>query len=90
MQFSPYDFIELIKEKCSNEEEYVDCLLDILHLNAFDLKATVDAASDELDRMGRCKNCGTKLEIMTYREYHSEVDAFEPMSDIYCPECDMG
>lgn len=82
MQFSPYDFIELIKEKCSNEEEYVDCLLD--------LKATVDVVSDELDRMGRCRNCGTKLEIMTYREYHSEVDAFEPMSDIYCPECDIG
>lgn len=86
MEFTPYDIISAIKNTIENEEEYVDVLLTIANNNA-ELK---NSATDELDRMGRCRNCGTKLQTMTYREYHPEVDAFEPMSDIYCPECDIG
>lgn len=87
MEFTSYDIINYAKKTSVNEEEYVDALLDILSINEAELK---DFASRELNRMNRCQNCGAKLEVMTYREYHPEVDAFEPMSDVYCPECDIG
>lgn len=87
MEFTSYDIINYAKKTSVNEEEYVDALLDILGINDTELKGF---ASRELSKMGRCTKCGTKLQTMVYEEYHPEVDAFEPMSDVYCPECDIG
>lgn len=40
-----------------------------------------------LEENGRCPLCGAKLEAKEHREYHSEVDDWETIVYIECPEC---
>lgn len=43
-----------------------------------------------LSNHGYCEKCGNELAVMHSREYHSEVDAYEPYCEKYCPICDLG
>lgn len=43
-----------------------------------------------LDEHDRCDRCGQKLEVHRGKEYHPEVDAYEPYCEKYCPNCDLG
>lgn len=48
-------------------------------------------ACDQIKEMDRCEHCGAKLETMTFREWHPEVDppCYESVSEDYCPNCDI-
>lgn len=65
------------------------------------IAAEIACIADSTDEMGRaarkwlnehdrCIYCGAKLAIYRGREYHSEVDAYEPFCEKYCPNCDLG
>lgn len=36
-----------------------------------------------------CYLCGTKFLLHKWNEYHPEVQAYEPMCEPYCPNCDV-
>ena len=82
------EVIEAIEEKFKNDEEIlVDCFMYLLNtVNDNKLSFKISTA---LEKMDRCPYCGTKFEVMQYREYHPEVDAYEDMADMYCPNCDI-
>lgn len=46
----------------------------------------------ELDKMGRCPECGSLLATYSYKESHPELGpgVYENMTDVYCPSCDYG
>ena len=67
-----------------------DCYLYLENLSDSDIKALKMAATIQLAEMNRCANCGTMLQTQTYKEYHSEVDSYETLHEIYCPKCDRG
>lgn len=48
------------------------------------------AARRWLNENDRCIYCGTRLAIHHGKEYHSEVGAYEPYCEKYCPNCDSG
>ena len=73
----------------SNQEIAADCLVYLASLK--DMRLTY-AAIRELEAMERCPECGSKLESYTYQVYHSEVDEpprYEPVTEVYCPRCDI-
>lgn len=84
-----FEILEAIEDKFKDDEEIlVDCLT---YLANFKDKTIIEyKASNVLEKMNRCPHCGTKYEVMYYREYHPEVDAYEDMADMYCPNCDIG
>lgn len=90
------EVIEAIQEyfKTVEPEIAVDCLLYLRNLYANEKLARQlrGAADIALERMGRCAKCGEELQVGHYREWHDEVDggAFEEMSAMYCPYCDIG
>lgn len=72
-----------------NQDIAADCLLYLASLK--DMRLTV-AATKELEDMGRCPECGSKLESYTHLVYHPEVDEppqYETVTEIYCPQCDI-
>lgn len=71
-----YEVLEALREYYKDDDEIlVDCLR---YLNE----------DTEVLEMGYCPNCGVKLITISYREYHPEVDAYEELGEIVCPECD--
>lgn len=44
---------------------------------------------DKVDDLGYCAVCGSKLIEYSFREYHSEVDAYENLCELCCPNCDF-
>lgn len=71
-----YEILEALEEFYKNDEEIlVDCLRAL-------------GEDDRVFKMGYCPNCGAKLISVSYREYHSEVDAYEILSETVCPECE--
>jgi len=67
---------------------YIDCLLFLANTaHRSDLEHYY---KNKLSDMGRCRNCGTELEYVNFREYHDEIDAYEEFVEPYCPECDLG
>ena len=68
-----------------------DCYVYLSHINemSYDLASK---ASIELDKMGRCLECGSVLEVHSYKEPHPELGAgiYEFMNDVYCPKCNLG
>lgn len=84
-----YEVLEAVEDKFKDDEEVLaDCLVYLAHLE--DKTAIEYKAMDALQAMGRCPDCGGKYEVMYYKEYHPEVDAYEDMADMYCPNCDVG
>ena len=72
-----------------NKDIAVDCLLYLASLK--DMRLAY-AATRQLEAMERCPECGSKLESYTHQVYHSEVDEppqYEPVTEIYCPRCDI-
>lgn len=67
-----------------------DCYLYLENLGVNDVKVLKIAANQKLSDIGRCTECGTMLQTQTYKEYHSEVDSYETLHEIYCPKCDRG
>lgn len=51
------------------------------------LKSLKDTIEQYLTDHDCCYICGHELEFYHYTEYHSEVNAYEPMCDVYCPNC---
>ena len=73
----------------SNQDIAVDCLLYLASLK--DMRLAY-AATRELEAMERCPECGSKLESYTHLVYHPEVDeppCYEPVTEVYCPRCDI-
>lgn len=84
---------EVIEAVCQAFKDDDDILAEIL---VYLQRSTRDnclimKASDQLKEMGRCENCGAKLETMSFREWHPEVDppCYEPVCEDYCPNCDI-
>lgn len=48
------------------------------------------AARKWLNEHDRCIYCGSKLQVARGKEYHPEVDAYEPYCEKYCPICELG
>lgn len=71
------EVLEALEEYYKNDIEIlVDCLRYLKE-------------DDKVFDLGYCTECGAKLIEYHYREYHSEVDAYENMSDLCCPNCDF-
>ena len=72
-----YEILDALEEFYKNDEEVlVDCLRAL-------------EEDDRVFEMGYCPNCGAKLISVNYREYHSEVDDWEELAELVCPECDF-
>lgn len=87
------DAIHLMYE--DNPDVEADCYLYLQSLKrkyytVSRLTSLSNAAYRALQNMGRCPNCGNIMKSIPYKEYHSEVDAYETLYDIYCPYCDIG
>lgn len=73
-----------------DEDIAADCLVYLSSLKVLPLAVT---SMQELENMGRCAVCGSKLEKCVHTEYHTEVDEppyCETVIDTYCPQCDIG
>lgn len=84
---------EVIEAVCNyyedDQDTAADCLLYLATLKCLPLAVH---AQVQLDAMGRCTTCGSKLESYTHQVYHSEVDEppqYETVTEIYCPNCDI-
>lgn len=89
------EIFEAIHEHFMNKEDIeVDCLLYLSGLsdNSSDSIQLRHRAKERLDKLNRCSICGTKLETMTYKEFHDELDScpYEIITEPYCPNCDLG
>lgn len=71
----------------------VDCLLYLSSLrnNLSQVIELSDKASETLDKMGRCSECGEPLQTYHYKELHTELDGclMEDMVEVCCPNCDI-
>ena len=71
----------------------VDCLLYLSSLrnNLSWVVELSDRASETLDKMGCCSECGEPLQAYHYKEPHTELDGclMEDMVEVCCPNCDM-
>ena len=85
------EVVEAVVEyyKIADEDIAADCLVYLASLKDTRLAY---AAIRELEAMGRCPECGSKLESYTHLVYHPEVDEpprYEPVTEVYCPRCDI-
>lgn len=74
------------RECCYREEGIANTLVDIVG----ESNELVSACRKWLVDHDRCIYCGSKLQVIRGREYHSEVDAYESYCEKYCPICDLG
>lgn len=85
------EIIDAILETYKDDEEIaVDCLLYLAAMKTLPMGYVVYR---KLEKMGRCTQCGTKLQEYTYIEQHDELDEppiREVITDLYCPQCDIG
>lgn len=67
-----------------------DCLLYLSKLqnNEEMVNALSHEARNRLNQMNRCERCGEPFKFYHYKEWHDEVNAYEDMTDVYCPNCD--
>lgn len=74
-------------------EVEVDCLLYLsgLMYDNRQVKQLSSHATNKLEDMERCTNCGEPLQYYHYKEPHSELEGcpMEDMVEMYCPNCDM-
>ena len=74
------------REHYYQEEEIAETLEAILN----ETQELSDACRKWLVEHDRCIYCGSKLQVVCGKEYHPEVDAYEPYCEKYCPICDLG
>jgi len=87
MQDYPNNIISAVeRELCYQEDD----IAETLSYMANEYGILDRACRRWLDEHDRCERCGAKLEVQRGREYHSEVDAYEPYCEKYCPICDLG
>ena len=87
MENYPESVINAVKRECCyQEEEVVETLEAILN----ETQELRDACRKWLVAHDRCIYCGSKLQVIRGKEYHPEVDAYEPYCEKYCPICDLG
>lgn len=71
-----------------------DCYLYLsnLHLDRGVTQKLSYLAEDRLDKMRRCRRCGTILGPVYFQEKHYELDdkPVERIVEWYCPICDIG
>ena len=79
--------ISAIYEQCADNEDEIAKTLEAILNETQELR---DACRKWLVEHDRCVYCGSKLQVVRGREYHSEVDAYEPYCEKYCPICDLG
>lgn len=84
------EVLEAIEDYFDDDPEIaVDCLL---YLSGYlEDKDGASRARYALEQMGRCKNCGTPLDVATWDVHHTELEGspIERMSEVFCPECDV-
>ena len=75
-----------------NPEVEIDVLVFLANLGCDKLKLAMLSmrAEQELVNKDRCPRCGCPMEYETHREWHSEVEGYEPVTERYCPQCDRG
>lgn len=87
MEDYPESVINAVEHECGyQEEDVVNTFVVILN----ETQELVDACREWLVAHDRCIYCGSKLQVVRGREYHPEVDAYEPYCEKYCPICDLG
>lgn len=74
------------REHCYQEDDIAETL-KVIPDETQELR---DACREWLVAHDRCIYCGSKLQVARGKEYHSEVDAYEPFCEKYCPICDLG
>lgn len=74
------------REHCYQEEDIAEALEVILN----ETQELRDACRKWLVAHDRCIYCGSKLQVVRGKEYHPEVDAYEPYCEKHCPICDLG
>lgn len=69
------------------DEEYIKDILFYLYNTTVDIKLK-NKISDWFEEHEWCLDCGNKLQVKSWNEWHSEIGAYEPMSELYCSNCD--
>lgn len=87
MEDYPKSVISAVERECCCQEEEIAETLEVILNETQELR---DACREWLIAHDRCVYCGSKLYVMRGREYHSEVDAYEPYCEKHCPICDLG
>lgn len=65
----------------------VDCLMELMKTSKSIWLQ--EEAAYAIEQLGYCPDCGSKLVLIKYKEYHTEVDTLrdEPMCFYQCPIC---
>ena len=87
MEDYPESVISAVERECCYQEEEIAETLEVILNETQELR---DACREWLVVHDRCIYCGSKLQVVRGREYHSEVDAYESYCEKYCPICDLG
>lgn len=87
MEDYPESIINAGEREHYYQEEKIAETLEVILNETQELR---DACREWLVVHDRCIYCGSKLQVVRGREYHSEVDAYEPYCEKYCPTCDLG
>lgn len=87
MEEYPESVISAVERECCYQEEEIAETLEVILNETQELR---DACRKWLVEHDRCIYCGSKLQVVRGREYHPEVDAYEPYCEKYCPICDLG
>lgn len=87
MEDYPESAISAIEQECCYQEEEIAETLEVI-LN--ETQELMDACRKWLVEHDRCIYCGSKLQVVRGKEYHPEVDSYEPYCEKYCPICDLG
>lgn len=87
------EVVSTITEHYANDgEEGKELIKDILF---YLYHTTKDAKlmrqiEDWFEEEEYCVNCGEKLTVYQYDEWHSEIGCYEPMCELICTNCDFG
>ena len=87
MEDYPESVISAIYEQCADNEDEIAKTIEAILNETQELR---DACRKWLVEHDRCIYCGSKLQVVRGKEYHPEVDAYEPYCEKYCPICDLG
>ena len=87
MEDYPESVISAIYEQRDDNKDEIAKTLEAILNEKQELR---DACREWLVEHDRCIYCGSKLQAVRGREYHPEVDAYEPYCEKYCPICDLG
>ena len=87
MEDYPESVISAVERGCCYQEEEIAETLEVILNETQELR---DACREWLVEHDRCIYCGSKLQVVRGKEYHPEVDAYEPYCEKYCPICDLG